>query len=243
MSSPPTVPPAQRSEAHPAPTDDPAEVAARLRLPLVEALETQRAIRRLSPAPVADGVVLRLLELALRAPSGANRQPQRFVVVRDRARKDQLARLNRLGWGVLRRRYGRHATTRAQQRLLAAVDWQAAHLAEAPLLVIVCSARPIAPWPPFVASSRFGSVYPSVQNLLLAARAVGLGATLTTLPVWSTRRVRRILDLPRRVQPVCAVPLGWPLGRYGATSRRPVGDVVHLDRYGNRPYRTEKGAP
>jgi nitroreductase len=85
------------------------------------------------------------------------------------------------------------------------------------------------------ASSLYGSLYPSVQNLLLAARAAGLGATLTTLPVWSVLRVRRILGLPWRVQPVCAVPLGWPRGRYGPTTRRPVGEVVHLERYGNRP--------
>ena len=216
------------------PPSDPAEVEARLRMPLVEALETQRAVRHLAPDPVDDAIVLRLLELALKAPSGANRQPQRFVVVRERGRKEQLARLNRQGWGVLRRRYLPHVRTPAQRRMLAAVDRQAEHFADAPLVVVVCSARRIAGWPPFVASSRYGSIYPSVQNLLLAARAVGLGATLTTLPVWSVRRVRRILDLPRHVQPVCAVPLGWPLGSYGPTTRRPVHEVVHRDRYGHR---------
>ena len=76
-----------------------------------------------------------------------------------------------------------------------------------------------------------------MQNLLLAARAVGLGAALVTLPLWSTRAARRILGLPRSVTPCCVIPLGWPSGRYGPTSRKPVGDVTHLDQYGNQPWR------
>jgi nitroreductase len=76
-----------------------------------------------------------------------------------------------------------------------------------------------------------------VQNLLLAARAMGLGASLITLPLWSTTRARKVLGLPLSVQPACIVPLGWPRGRYGPTTRRPVGDVVHLDTFGNRPWK------
>ena len=87
-----------------------------------------------------------------------------------------------------------------------------------------------------VNSAYYGSIYPSVQNLLLAARAVGLGAALITLPLWSTFVTRRILGLPFSVMPCAVVPLGWPRGRYGPTTRRPVGEVVSLDRYGNRPF-------
>jgi hypothetical protein len=79
-----------------------------------------------------------------------------------------------------------------------------------------------------------------VQNLLLAARAVNLGAALITLPLWSTWSARRILGCPWSVQPCAVIPLGWPRGRYGPTTRRPVGEVVSLDRYGQRPW---KGAP
>jgi nitroreductase len=75
-----------------------------------------------------------------------------------------------------------------------------------------------------------------VQNLLLAARAAGLGAALITLPLWSTFAARRILGCPWNVQPCAVVPLGWPLGRYGPTTRRPVGEVVSLDRYGHRAW-------
>jgi nitroreductase len=87
-----------------------------------------------------------------------------------------------------------------------------------------------------LASSYYGSIYPSVQNLLLAARAAGLGAALITLPLWSTFAARRILGCPWNVQPCAVVPLGWPLGRYGPTTRRPVGEVVSLDRYGRRAW-------
>jgi nitroreductase len=124
-------------------------------------------------------------------------------------------------------------------KILKAVAWQVEHFAEIPVVVVAClrgGRPPIGPLPPVGESSYYGSIYPSVQNLLLAARAMGLGASLITLPLWSTTVVRRLLGLPVSVQPCCAVPLGWPRGRYGPTTRRPVGDVVHLDRYGQRPW-------
>ena len=84
----------------------------------------------------------------------------------------------------------------------------------------------------------YGSIFPSVQNLLLAARAAGLGAALITLPLWSKFLARRALGLPWSIAPCAVIPLGWPKGRYGPTTRRPVGEVVSLDRYGNRPFRS-----
>ncbi len=114
------------------------------------------------------------------------------------------------------------------------------HFAELPVLVVAClrgSKIPYVPMPAIAESSYYGSIYPSVQNLLLAARAVGLGASLITLPLWSVTAARAILGLPLSVQPCCIVPLGWPKGRYGPTTRRPVGEVVHLDRYGSQPWR------
>ena len=95
-------------------------------------------------------------------------------------------------------------------------------------------------WPPVAVTSYYGSTYPSVQNLLLAARAAGLGAALITLPLWSTWLVRRALRSPWRVTPCPIVPLGWPMGRYGPTTRRPVAHVVHLDRYGDQPFKTRQ---
>jgi nitroreductase len=209
-----------------------------LTLPIEEAMRTQRALRRLKPDPVDDALVLRLIELALKAPTGRNAQNWEFVVVKDRMVKARLARLYRLAWGLYGY-IGRHLTAHDanMQRMLTAVQWQVEHFEEIPVLVVAClrGIRPL--WPPIAVTSYYGSIYPSVQNLLLAARAAGLGAALITLPLWSIWLVRRVLRLPWRVTPCAIVPLGWPMGRYGPTTRRPVGEVVHLDRYGDQPFK------
>jgi len=214
-----------------------------LRMPLEEAMETQRAIRRLRPDPVDDALVLRLIELALKAPTGSNAQNWEFVVVRDPAVKARLGRQNRRAWAIYGRIGRRLARGDARmEKVLRAVQWQADHFEEVPVLVVACLRGPRMPLWTMAESAFFGSVYPSVQNLLLAARAAGLGAALITLPLWSTWAARRILGLPWSVTPCAVVPLGWPRGRYGPTTRRPVGEVVSLDRYGNRPFGASPGA-
>jgi len=210
-----------------------AEVKAGLAMPLSEAMETQRAVRRLRPDPVDDETIRHLLELAVRAPSGGNQQSWEFVVVRDAEVKHQLARLNRQSWSVLKRAYGfRTRRDEKMRRILDAVQWQADHFEEVPVVIVACLRGLRLGLPPVAASSYYGSIYPAIQNLLLAARALGLGAALTTLPVWSTLMARRTLGLPWNVSPIAAVPMGWPQGRYGPTTRRPVDEVTHLDRYG-----------
>lgn len=209
----------------------------RFAMPLAEAMSTQRAIRRLKTDPVDDELVLRLIELALKAPTGSNAQNWEFLVVRDREVKRKLGKLNRGAWnlyGGLGRRFVKDDPK--MLRILDAVQWQADHFEEIPVLVIACLRGPRLFFPPVAPSSYYGSIYPSVQNLLLAARAAGLGAALITLPLWSNFLARRVLGLPWSVAPCAVVPLGWPKGRYGPTTRRPVGEVVHLDRYGNRPF-------
>ncbi|GIU85231.1 MAG: putative oxidoreductase [Acidimicrobiales bacterium] len=241
---------------------DPAELERRLQMPLVEAMQTQRAVRRLRPDPVDDAVVLRCIELALKAPTGSNGQNWEFVVVKDRTLKAALGRQYRKAWrlygrvgewllsggdsgpaAVLRKMLGARGADPAEaestRRIMRAVQWQVDHFEDVPVVVVAClrgGRIPLLPAPPVAVSSFYGSIYPSVQNLLLAARAVGLGASLVTLPLWSTTAVRRILGLPWDVHPCCVVPMGWPKGRYGPTRRRPVGQVVHLDRFGNRPW-------
>jgi len=206
-------------------------------MPLEEAMATQRAIRRLKPDPVDDALVLKLIELALKAPTGSNAQNWEFIVVRDPVVKAKLARLNRQAWnlygGIGRRLYGKDER---MAKILNAVQWQADHFEEIPVIVVACLRAIIPVWPPVAAGSAYGSIYPSVQNLLLAARAAGLGAALITLPLWSKWRARRALGLPWRISPCAVIPLGWPRGRYGPTTRRPVEEVVSLDRFGNRAF-------
>jgi nitroreductase len=218
-----------------------------LTMPLEEAMRTQRAIRRLRPDPVDDALVLRLIELALKAPTGGNRQNAEFLVVRDRAVKRRLAQLNRVAWSAYGRLWRIVARDDAKiQRLLDAVQWEADHYEEIPVLIVAClrwtNYGPIVsgfrlPFPPFWESIYYGSIFPAVQNLLLAARAAGLGASLTVMPLWNAVLARRALGLPMWLAPIAVIPLGWPLGHYGPTTRRPVGDAVHIDRYGNHPYR------
>ena len=211
-----------------------------LTMPLEEAMRTQRALRRLRPDPVEDALVLRLIDLALRAPSGGNAQNWEFIVVKDRAVKARLGRLNRQAWWLYRGLGHRLARDNpAMLRIIDAVQWQADHFEDIPVIVVACLRSLIPPLPRIAAASLYGSIFPSVQNLLLAARAAGLGAALITLPLWSTFLARRALGLPWRVTPCAVVPLGWPHGRYGPTTRRPVGDVVHVDRWGHRPFRSQ----
>ena len=209
-----------------------------LSMPLEEAMRTQRAIRRLKPDPVDDALVLHLIELALRAPTGSNAQNWQFVVVKDPAVKARLGKMNRQAW----RLYGGIGRRMAQNdppmlRIIEAVQWQADHFEEIPVIVVACLSGMIPLLPRIAVSSLYGSIFPSVQNLLLAARAAGLGACLITLPLWNTFMARRALGLPWTVTPCAVIPLGWPRGRYGPTTRKPVGEVVHLDRWGNQPFR------
>jgi nitroreductase len=222
-----------------------AEALARLDMPLVDAIMTQRAVRRVHPHPIDDVVVLKCIELALRAPTGANGQNWEFIVVKDPRVKEKLARRYAQAWrvyyGAVLRRVAAHDDSMA--KIARAVQWQVDHFTDVPVLVVAClrlGARegklPFVPMPHAAGSGYWGSIYPSVQNLLLAARAMGLGASLITLPLWSLTSARRVLNLPMSVTPCCVVPLGWPRGRYGPTTRRPVEQVTHLDQYGNRAW-------
>ena len=209
-------------------------------MPLEEAMSTQRAIRRLKTDPVDDALVLKLIELALRAPTGSNAQNWEFLVVKDPEVKGKLAGFNRGAWnlyGGIGRRLAERRGDETMKRIIKAVQWQADHFEEIPVIVVACL-KTVIPWfPSIAASSAYGSIYPSVQNLLLAARAAGLGAALITLPLWSRSRARRALGLPFSIAPVAVVPLGWPKGKYGPNTRRPVGEVISLDRYGNRAFK------
>jgi nitroreductase len=222
-----------------------AEALARLDMSLSDAMTTQRAIRRLLPDPVDDAVVLKCIELALCAPTGNNGQNWEFIVVKDRHVKEKLAERNRQLWNISYRTKIRRIAARDESmaKTARAVQWQADHFTDIPVLVVAClrlgvleGRVPFVRLPHAIESAYYGSIYPSVQNLLLAARAMGLGACMITLPLWRVGSARRTLGLPRSVTPCCVVALGWPRGRYGPTTRKPVEQVVHLNAYGNQPW-------
>ncbi len=221
---------------------DPAEALARLGMPMAEAMRTQRAVRRLQLEPVSHDVLLPLLELSLKAPTSSNSQDWLYMVVEDPDQKAKLAKLYRRIYRLYNPIVARQARGDAQQlRAMAPGQWQAENFERLPVYVIPCYRRNLkhraVGHPQISVSSFYGSVFPAVQNLLLGCRAVGLGASLQTLPVWWAPSVRRILGLPRSIVPVCLIPIGWAKGRYGPTTRPPIGEVVHLDHYGNQPFR------
>lgn len=210
-----------------------------LTMSLEDAMRTQRAIRRIKPDPVDDALLLHILELAMKAPTGSNAQNWHFIVVKDREVVAKLGRLNRTAINFGGEMYKRMLGNRMDEKMLRnekAVRWQAEHFDEIPVVVVACLKGVVPPWPPIAASSAYGSIYPAVQNLLLAARAAGLGAALITIPLWSKFLARRVLGLPWNVTPCAVIPMGWPIGKYGPTTRRPVGELVSLDRYGNHAF-------
>ena len=156
------------------------DALAGLNMPLQDAMLTQRAVRRVHPDPVDDAVVLKCIELALRAPTGANGQNWEFIVVKDRRLIKKLAGRYRKGWkfsyGGLLSSAG--ANDQSLAKVIRAAQWQVDHFTEIPVLVVAClrltvreGRVPYSLMPHAAVSGYWGSIYPSVQNLLLAARA------------------------------------------------------------------------
>jgi nitroreductase len=203
-------------------------------------MRQQAAQRRLRDDPVDDDTLLTLLELAAHA-AGGRRERCSFLVVRDPDIRHQLARTYRQGWSVYKRLL-RHGF-RADARLVADLQWESDHFEDVPVLVVAClhGRRPL--FPAIGTAAFYGAAFPAVQNLLLAAEARGLGASASTLPLWSVWEARRTLGLPARVTPVSVVALGWPRGPAGLAPdapARPVGNIVHLDRWGHQPFRARR---
>lgn len=217
------------------------EARERLRMPMVDAMRTQRAVRRLRTDPVDLDLVYELLELSLKAPTSSNSQDWVYIVVTDRGQKERLGRTYVPFVKLLGPVVNRSASAQDRRRAAPGI-WQAEHFADIPVFVVPCYRSNLrhrsVGWPQLSVSSYYGSVYPAVQNLLLACRAVGLGASLQTLPIAFTPIAKRVLDLPWNLNPVCVIPIGWAAGRYGPTQRAAIDDVVHLDRYGNQPPRS-----
>lgn len=200
---------------------------------LFDAIYSQRAIRKLKPDPVSDELVHKLIEAATKAPNGGGREPWAFLVIRDAATKQQIGAWYLDAWNNTYGRMPEQDRERQGERftkLYANAGYLAEHIAEAPVWIIVC-ARGVPPGANLGAGF-YASVYPAVQNLLLAARGLGLGATLTTLHKLHEAEVKKLLGLPEDVETVALIPIGHPRGRYGPTTRRPVEDVTHYERWG-----------
>lgn len=188
-----------------------------------EAIHTLRSIRRLKPDPVPEEHIERILEAATKAPSGGNRQPWNFIVIRDPATKRRIGDLYLEG--AVAAGYGSRPGAPPQR--------QRTHFGDVPVLILVCL-RPQAATAN-TASSLYGSIYPAIQNILLAARALGLGTTLTTLHQLREKEIKELLGVPEEVETVALIPVGYPKGRFGPTQRLPWREVTYFDKWGAKP--------
>jgi nitroreductase len=188
-------------------------------------VHAQRACRAFRDTPVPDELVERVLDAATFAPSAENRQPWEFVVVRDPALRDRIGDLMRRAW----EEHGReHSAPRLTPEVLADVERGATGAISAAPVLVVVAADMTRGLPATVASS----IYPAIQNLLLAAGALGLGSALTTIATVYADELRDSVGLPETVKPVAVVPLGFPARPLGPPRREPVAAHTHRDRYG-----------
>jgi nitroreductase len=196
-----------------------------------EIMHTTRAMRRLKPDPVPDELIFKILEAGLSAANGGNVQSWRFLVIKDRQIKENVQRYYRKAYdetvgpryrgeppaGVTRERYARQGS---------AVEYLTDHFAEAPVWIVAC----LEEGTPGRASG--ASIYPAVQNMLLAIRALGLGSTLTTRHLLFESETEHALGLPPNVHSYAILPIGYPMGKFGPVSRRSMTDIVFGERYG-----------
>lgn len=211
-----------------------------------EAMRTLKAVRRLKPDPIPDEVLHRVLEAATWAPTGGNQQPWRIIAVKDREKKNRLGSWYAERWSAFSKMYRTAISAdmpeearKRMLRTLAAGDYLAQHFGETPVVAIFCfNPKQMAITDakqnrPSVVGG--GSVYPSVENLLIACRAEGLGCVLTTLLCEVEPQVKELLAIPEGWGTAAAIPIGYPVGRgHGPLIRRPVKDLAYLDVWGNR---------
>ena len=201
---------------------------------LLDGLATTRSIRRFRPDPIPDELLRSVLKAATWAPSGSNTQAWRFVVVRDPDKRRQIGQLYRAAvFEFYSPERLASETDVARQRMNAGAIYLAEHIGtEPPVLVIFCREAASASPAGYREWTSGASIYPAVQNLLLAARASGLGGCLTTLHLRYEAEVKDLLGIPKSVDTCALVPLGYPRDRFGPLRRRPVEDVTYLDAWG-----------
>ena len=214
-----------------------------------EIVGSTRAIKRLKPDPVPDELIRKVLDAGTMAPSGVNTQPWEFLVVRDPGTKtwvqERYLHFARQRFGSLVESLEGVDTPHA--RMLRTVMHLAEHLHEVPVLLFVCGHRD---WPASVpvekrvgkAPPPYGSIYPCVQNMLLACRAIGLGASLTTVHHMFEAELAEHLGVPDEVSLVALLPIGFPRGRFGPVTRKPAGELTHLERWGLPAQKEECGS-
>ncbi|HTX08692.1 MAG TPA: nitroreductase family protein [Solirubrobacteraceae bacterium] len=199
--------------------------------------------RYFKSAPVDDATLVKLFEAARFAPQGGNRQPVRWIAIRDPEVKRQLRDWYLVPWKayMARTRTGEiRVEGQRAQRMVEDSDHMAEHLDELPVLLVACAVMAdisaVDAQLPRAGLVAGASVYPAVQNLLLTAREIGLGAALTTLLVAEEARIRELLGIPEGVAVAAIIALGWPERELPTRlTRRPVAEIAFTERWGGPP--------
>lgn len=201
---------------------------------LFAAIYTARAIRRFRPDPVPDELIVKIIEAGTMAPSATNAQPWAFVVVRDPETKRFIQRLYcetyHAAYEIARGFMARSASGSTEQ-LVSSVTYLADHLADVPVLLFCCVERNGPMRPGAEDDPRYDSIFPAVQNILLACRGLGLGACLTTLHTVRDLEIHERLGIPPEYASPAMIPIGYPLDRHGPIRRRPAAEVTHWERW------------
>ena len=218
---------------------------------LFDAIYTARAQRRLRPDPVPEDLIARVLDAAIRAPSAGNAQNWHFVVVRDAEQRRRVGAIYRKGSDIAEAVYKArsrpaHLTEAQWKRMMIGGAHLWDHMGEAPVLLVPCLRQRDLPardaldpaWQEHYDGERIyldrirgASIYPAVQNIILACRGFGLGTVITTNHLRVEAEFKALLGIPDDVDTFALMPIGWPEGRFGPLSRRPLEDVLHFDRW------------
>ncbi|NQW18241.1 MAG: nitroreductase family protein [Chloroflexi bacterium] len=187
-----------------------------------DAIYSLRAIRRLKPDPIPDEDLWTVLDAARQAPNGSNQQDWHFVVIRDPEIRRQFGALFRKAWWAKRNDAGYFKPEDLPDHFRSAMGLADA-IGESPVIVLACAMN----------LGFRESVIPATQNLLLAARALGIGGTITSLHPSVDGSIKELLQIPGSVEIVYCVPLGYPKGDFGPVTRKPLAEIVSEDAWGS----------
>ena len=204
-----------------------------------EALYTTRAMRRVKEDPIPDEIIKSMIDSAIRAPSGSNRQDWRFLAVTDQKVRNQLANIYRETWDYYVKSFYNSSSDlgasklkdkeqiESVRRISNSASWLAENYDKVPLLVLAFSRN----------DPTGSSIYPAIWSLMLAARSQGIGTCLTTVMSFKTEEVYEVLDIPvdKGWALNATITAGYPLGKWGVAERKPVEEVTFLNKWGQSP--------
>lgn len=195
------------------------------------AIHSQRATRHFATDYVPDEAIDMILNAAIRAPSGGNRQPWRFIVIRDEETKRRLGEWYYDAWDS-----NFDDATKQQQAYRSGGDL-GRDMAHIPVVILVCAERASGTQSP-VSVTQGSSIYPAVQNIMLTARSLGLGTVLTTMHTYHEQEIKDYLGIPEGFDTAALIPLGYPAQgeRFGGSRRQPIEEVTFYDKWGATKY-------